>query len=387
MGIFLNNYKKKPFIPAIQKTSTLVLLSALALLCFTVTVNYKIIEKSSSFDQKVVAATLMSDAMQLLKNYRMEEGVFVDIENDPNETGMVGSPFSLITTDEGDLDSKLTTLDPNFSAVVVDLMSQLNIQDSDTVAVLMTGSMPGANLAVLSACQAMGVVPITISSLGASQWGANQIDFTWLDMESVLVKNGFYSSQSIAASIGGRNDMGRLLSPSGRKIITENIFFHNIPLIKDNRLAQNIKTRMTYYSDFLPINRYKAVINVGGGVASLGTSFNSKLIPPGIVKRSDLANINRPGGIEGVFLKFINSGVPGLHILNIRPLTEQFKIPFAPIPIPKIGTGSLYATERYSLIVAALCLLVVSGSVLIVGVQSKRNIKQHLMQHEPDSLL
>jgi len=383
----LNNYKKKPFIPAIQKTSTLVLLSALSLICFTITVNFKIIEKSSSFDQKVVAATLMSDAMQLLKNFRMEEGVFVDIENDPNETGMVGSPFSLITTDEGDLDSKLTTLDPNFSAVVVDLMSQLNLNANDTVAVLMTGSMPGANLAVLSACQAMGIIPITISSLGASQWGANQIDFTWLDMESILVKNGLYSSRSVAASIGGRNDMGRLLSPSGRKIITDNIFFHNIPLIKNTRLAENIKTRMRFYSNFLPIKRYKAVINVGGGVASLGTSFNSKLLPPGIVKRSNLANINRPGGIEGVFSKFINLDVPGLHILNIRPLTEQFKIPFAPIPNPKIGTGSLYAKERYSLFIAALCLLVVSGSVLIVGIQSKRNIKQHLMKHEPDSLL
>ena len=39
----------------------------------------------------------------------MEKGVFIDIENDPNETGLVGSAFSLITTDEGDLDSKLTT--------------------------------------------------------------------------------------------------------------------------------------------------------------------------------------------------------------------------------------------------------------------------------------
>ena len=97
--------------------------SVLALLCFTVTVNFKIIQKSSSFDQKVVAASLMLDAMQLLKNYRMEEGVFVDIENDPNETGLVGSPFSLITTDEGALDSKLTTLDPNFSAVVVDMIN------------------------------------------------------------------------------------------------------------------------------------------------------------------------------------------------------------------------------------------------------------------------
>ena len=160
----MNNYKKRPFIPAIQKTSTLILLSILSLLCFTITINFKIVEKSSSFEQKVIAANLMEDAMQLLKNSRMEEGVFVDIANDPNETGLVGSPFSLITTDEGDLDSKLTTLDPNFSAVIVDLMSQLGLTSEDTVALLMTGSMPGANLAVLSACQAMGVTPIIISS-------------------------------------------------------------------------------------------------------------------------------------------------------------------------------------------------------------------------------
>ncbi len=383
----MNNYKKRPFIPAIQKTSTLILLSILSLLCFAITINFKIIEKSSSFEQKVIAANLMEDAMQLLKNSRMEEGVFVDIENDPNETGLVGSPFSLITTDEGDLDSKLTTLDPNFSAVIVDLMSQLGLTSEDTVALLMTGSMPGANLAVLSACQAMGVTPIIISSLGASQWGANQVDFTWLDMESILIENGLYLSSSIAASIGGRNDMGRLLSPSGRKILTENIASYDIPLIKNKKLAENIKTRMNIYSSYLPIDRYKAIINVGGGVASLGTSFNSKLLPPGIVQRSDLTNINRPGGIEGVFSKFINSGVPGLHILNIRPLTEQFKIPFAPIPVPKIGSGSLYANERYSLLLAAICLVIVSGGVLIVGIQSKKNIKQHLTQHEPDSLL
>lgn len=383
----MNNYKKKPFIPAIQKTSTLVLLSLQALLLFIVTMQFKIIEKSQSFDQKVVAAELMMKSMQLLKNYRMESGVFVDIENDPNETGLVGSPFSLITTDEGDLDSKLTTLDPNFSAVVVDLLSQLNVQANDTVAVLMTGSMPGANIAVMSACKAMNITPIIISSLGASQWGANQVDFTWLDMEAVLAKNNLYTFRSIAASIGGRNDMGRLLSPSGRKLIADNILFHNIPLIKNDKLAENIKTRMSAFSSFLPINNYKAVINVGGGVASLGTSFNSKLLPPGIVNRNDLVNINRPGGIEGVFSKFINSGVPGLHILNIRPLTEQFRIPFAPIPLPKIGTGSLYATERYSLSLAALSLILISGSVLIVGIRSKRNIKKHLIQHEPDSLL
>jgi len=383
----LNNYKKQPFIPAIQRTTTLVALSLLAMGCFIIAINVKTINVSPSYGHKIKAANLMKEAMDVLKDHRMEKSIFIDMENDPNETGLVGSPFSLITTDEGDLDSKLTTLDPNFSAVIVELMYQLSITAGDTVAVLMTGSMPGANIAVLTACKALDIIPVTITSLGASQWGANQVDFTWLDMESILFENRLIPSRSIAASIGGRNDMGRLLSLSGRKIITDNITSYGIPLIRKERLVENIQNRMEVFASVRPIGSFDAVVNVGGGVASLGTSFNLKLLPPGVVRRAGIQDIGRPGGIEGVFSKFLNSDVPGLHILNIRPLTTEFKIPFAPIPIPEIGIGVLYADERYNVWVAGLCLLVVSTSVLAVGIQSKRKIRQHLIQHEPDSLL
>ena len=383
----MNNYKQKPFIPAIQKTSTLVILSALALLGFLISINSTKIEVSKSYTTKVKAANYMKQSMELLKSTRMVSGIFVDDENDPNETGLVGSPFSLITTDEGDLDSKLTTLDPNFSAVMVELMYQLGLKDGDTIAVLMTGSMPGANIAVLTACRALGVIPITITSVGASQWGANLVDFTWLDMESILFENGLISSRSIAASIGGRNDMGRLLSPSGRNLIMENINKHDLPLIRKERLADNIQHRMDLYGSLQSINKYDAIVNVGGGVASLGTSFNLRLLPPGVVRRNIIQDIVRPGGIEGVFSKFLKFDVPGLHILNIRPLTQEFKMPFAPIPIPEIGVGGLYAIEKYNVWVAGICLIVVSSSVLSVGIHSKRKIRQHLIQHEPDSLL
>ena len=383
----MNNYQKQPFIPAIQKTSTLVGLSFLALVCFILSINFRIIYVSPSYEDKIEAANLMQEAMSILKNHRMEESVFIDIENDPNETGLVGSPFSLITTDEGDLDSKLTTLDPNFSAIMVELMYQLGLKDGDTIAVLMTGSMPGANIAVLTACRALGVIPITITSVGASQWGANLVDFTWLDMESILFENGLIPSRSIAASIGGRNDMGRLLSPSGRDLIMENIEKHDLSLIRKERLADNIQHRMDLYGSIQSINKYDAIVNVGGGVASLGTSFNLRLLPPGVVRRNIIQDIVRPGGIEGVFSKFLKFDVPGLHILNIRPLTQEFKMPFAPIPVPEIGVGGLYAIEKYNVWVAGICLIVVSSSVLAVGIHSKRKIRQHLIQHEPDSLL
>ena len=237
----MNNYKKQPFIPAIQKTSTLLALSIIAMVGFIISLNSTKVEVSSSYDIKVKAAMNMQESMNILKSSRMVSGVFIDDENDPNETGLVGSPFSLITTDEGDLDAKLTTLDPNFAAGMVELMTQLSLQKDDTVAVLVTGSMPGANIAVLTALKSLGVFPVTITSVGASQWGANQIDFTWLDMEKILYDNSLIPNRSIAASIGGRNDMGRLLSPAGRNIIMNNIAKHQLPLIKKTKLAENIQ--------------------------------------------------------------------------------------------------------------------------------------------------
>ena len=384
----MNNYKEQPFIPAIQKTSTLVILSAIALVSFVVSINSTTIDISPSYDMKIKAANLMKESMVELKNVRMEAGVFIDDENDPNETGLVGSPFSLITTDEGDLDAKLTTLDPNFSAGMVELMLRMNLQKGDTVAILLTGSMPGANIAVLTAASAMGLIPMVITSVGASQWGANHADFTWLDMESILFNKGLINSRSVAASVGGRNDMGRLLSPAGREIIISNIENYNIPLIRKNRLAENIDERMKLFESFNKITNYSAMINVGGGVASLGTSFNSKLLPAGIIKRSDVVNISiRDGGIEGVLAKFAKKNVPVLHVLNIKSLTEQLGMPFAPIPIPEVGSGVLYAEEKYNILIATVCLFIVCGLVFGVGYQSKQKIKEHLIDHEPDSLL
>ena len=384
----MNNYKEQPFIPAIQKTSTLVILSAIALVSFVVSINSTTIDISPSYDMKIKAANLMKESMVELKNVRMEAGVFIDDENDPNETGLVGSPFSLITTDEGDLDAKLTTLDPNFSAGMVELMLRMNLQKGDTVGILLTGSMPGANIAVLTAANAMGLIPMVITSVGASQWGANHADFTWLDMESILFNKGLINSRSVAASVGGRNDMGRLLSPAGREIIISNIENYNIPLIRKNRLAENIDERMKLFESFNKITNYSAMINVGGGVASLGTSFNSKLLPAGIVNRSDVVNISiRDGGIEGVLAKFAKKNVPVLHVLNIKSLTEQLGMPFAPIPIPEVGSGVLYAEEKYNILIATVCLFIVCGLVFGVGYQSKQKIKEHLIDHEPDSLL
>jgi|TARA_Y100001970_G_scaffold24144_1_gene28578 poly-gamma-glutamate system protein len=373
----------RPFKPVIQETRTLVVLALISIIAYSIAFFSRMEFVSNTYDIKINAAMKMQESMKMLKNIRMEKGVFIDIENDPNETGLVGSQFSLITTDEGDLDAKLTTLDPNFAAAMVELLTRANLTSGDTIALMLTGSMPGANMAMLIACKAMDIYPFIISSIGASQWGANDPEMTWLDMERILFEQGYISSRSIAASIGGRNDRGRLLSPKGRELIRYNIENNKLPLISGTGLEDNVNKRMEYFG----AHNYKAVVNIGGGVASLGTSFNLRLIKPGIVYRKDIEKISRGDGIEGAVVKFSKQNIPLIHILNIQKLTDELGMKYAPIPIPEIGEGSLYAIEKYDLKITVLSLIIVSLSVVIAGWKSKQQIKEIMTSHDPESII
>ena len=373
----------RPFKPVIQETRTLVVLALISIIAYSIAFFSRMEFVSNTYDIKINAAMKMQESMKMLKNIRMEKGVFIDIENDPNETGLVGSQFSLITTDEGDLDAKLTTLDPNFAAAMVELLTRANLTSGDTIALMLTGSMPGANMAKLIACKAMDIYPFIISSIGASQWGANDPEMTWLDMERILFEQGYISSRSIAASIGGRNDRGRLLSPKGRELIRYNIENNKLPLISGTGLEDNVNKRMEYFG----AHNYKAVVNIGGGVASLGTSFNLRLIKPGIVYRKDIEKISRGDGIEGAVVKFSKQNIPLIHILNIQKLTDELGMKYAPIPIPEIGEGSLYAIEKYDLKITVLSLIIVSLSVVIAGWKSKQQIKEIMTSHDPESII
>ena len=104
----MSDQYSKPFIPVIQKTSTLVRMAVMAVVVFAVAFFSRVEIISETYETKVNAAGQMAKAMEMLKEVRLEKGVFVDVENDPNETGLVGSQFSLTTTDEGDLDAKLS---------------------------------------------------------------------------------------------------------------------------------------------------------------------------------------------------------------------------------------------------------------------------------------
>jgi poly-gamma-glutamate system protein len=241
--------------------------------------------------------------------------------------------------------------------------------------------MPGGNIAVYCALEEMGVHPRIITSVGASQWGANIGDFTWLDMERILAEAGLISNRTIAASLGGGSDIGRRLSPGGRQIVEAAIARNEITPLLSKDLEDAINNRIVLYSETQPLSRYAAFINIGGGAAVLGDAITARLIQPGLTMQLDLQSLRS----RGVIAHFGRAGVPLIHILSIREMFGQFDYPYAATPAPELGSGTFYSSEHYSPLATTLALIILLGMLITVGLNSKRKIRHYLEQHEPDS--
>ena len=160
-------------------------------------------ERQPHFDKKLESAQLALVAGQAIKNQAELLGIKLDPQNDPFSTGLIGQENTLITSDRGVVTSKILSTNPNYAAAFVDMLMKAKIKKHSTVAIGMTGSFPGWNISFMAACAALELKPITISSVGASDWGANVPTLTWLDMETLLNQKGILKFRSIAASIGG----------------------------------------------------------------------------------------------------------------------------------------------------------------------------------------
>lgn len=314
----------------------------------------------TNFEIKLRAAKLAQKAQREILNEAKTRKVFIDPLSDPNATGLIGEQFTLITTDHGDLTSKLTVTDPNWAGVVVELLKKAGLKREDYVAVNWTGSMPGLNIAVLSAIEEMELNPVIITSVGASMWGANNPDFTWLDMEKLLFDRGIFKHRSVAASIGGKGDRGENISPKGRELCKNAILRNAVELIEEPSLEKSIKTRMRIFEKSIPSGKkYKAFVNVGGGAASLGSVHNEELIGPGLTKR--IPPVNYP--VKGVIVLFGEQGLPVINFSDIGKLAEMYGMPIAPVPLPESPSGGVFYVDKYNVLFVAITLAVYAAIV------------------------
>ena len=351
--------------------SVLSVLALLALMAFLAVEYGKEDVKLKYYEQKIEAARLSDNASKYLKELRLQKGVFIDAINDPNETALIGQDITPITTDRGDIEAKLTSTNPNFAAVVVGMLKEAGLEKNDFIAIAFTGSLPGLNIAVHSAVQTLELKPIIITSVGASNWGANDPYFTWLDMEKSLYQAGIFKYKSLAASIGGGLDRGRGLNPEGRQLIIDAIERNKIEFIDEEHLENSIQKRMEIYNQHRKKNAIKAFINVGGGIASLGSTENVKFIPTGLSVTLPMMNYPR----RGVLIQMAEKGIPIIHLLNIKQLAHTYGLPISPAPLPVPGEGEIFVQKRYGILLTVLVTLFLSFAVTFVFMMERKRHK------------
>jgi poly-gamma-glutamate system protein len=333
-----------------KSTVVLGLLSVLSLLALITVETGKINVKQEWYNEKLEAARLAQVAANCLKNYRLENGVFIDAINDPNQTALIGQEFTLITTDRGYIDAKLSSTNPNFAAVMVQYFKDAGLKEKDHVAIAFTGSFPGLNIAVLAAVETLKLKPVIITSVGSSNYGANDPYFTWLDMETVLNKSNVFHNKSVAASIGGGLDIGRGLSPEGRQLILKAIERNDVRLIDEKHVEESIDKRMEIYKESSQGQPIKAFINVGGGIASLGDSFNDRFIPAGLTQNLIMRNFP----VRGVIVRMAEKDIPIIHLMNIKQILAKYKLPYNPVPLPEPGAGGIFVLQKYNVTITSV---------------------------------
>jgi len=327
--------------------------------------------KQRDYELKLQAAELASTAFATVRQHRLLEGAELDLVNDPAGTGLIGPEFSLITNARGDLEAKLTSLNPNLAGVLVEYCRRAGLKPGDPVAVALSGSFPGINICVFAALEVMALRPVVITSVGASFWGANDPEFTWLDMESLFLAAGVFQTRSAAASFGGGDDMGRGLSPAGRRLIRDAAARNEVPMVESDNIEDAITKRMAFFEEQVRGRPFRLYINVGGGVASLGSSHNRLLIPHGLSFELGAHNFPRKGNL----ILMAEKGVPVIHLLNIVDLAREHGLPVSPDFLPEPGEGDIFVKEMYRLPLAAILLVFYCAvCTLILAPELRRGI-------------
>jgi poly-gamma-glutamate system protein len=286
----------------------------------------------------VRAAEIMAAAERTLLECRERKRLPPDAATDPNRTGLVGVETSPISTTLGNLEAKRTTTNPNYAGLVVRLLNEARVKEGEVIAVGGSSSFPGLLLAVLSAAKAMDLDALLICSLGASQWGANDPRFSWLDIYGCLAAEVGAGGRVIALSVGGEGDTGRDMSEEGRRFLLGEIRKSGFPLIEEPDLERNLERRFRFYEEGAGGKRIAAFVNVGGSWANMGTDASILGLKPGSTRVRDIPPPERRGMIQ----EMARRGVPVIHLLNIKGLGARYGLPWDPSPLPQPGEGDVY---------------------------------------------
>ncbi|MBS4015487.1 MAG: poly-gamma-glutamate system protein [Candidatus Latescibacteria bacterium] len=327
----------------------LIIFAVLSVLLLIIVFRSKHNVRTRNFETKVKASQICQEAMYKVKQERVRLGIPIDNINDPNQTGLVGAQYTPITMDRTDLSSALTSTNPNFAAIFVDLLTKSRIQAGDVIAVGIDGSYPALNLALYSALRIMNVKPVIVTTLSSVMWGANYPDLTWLDMERVCFEQRIFTFKSSAATLGGEDDNGRGFSPEAWEQMLAKINQSEVIFINNDDLESNIAKRIALYET---AGKIKAFVNIGRSVANLGE--HRLQLNSGLIK-------SKPKKLDGNFvvLQMLDNKIPVINITEVNRLARKYGLPIAPVPMQPVGKGRLFIEEKFSIALAIIFSLLI----------------------------
>jgi len=308
------------------------------------------------------AAILMAQGTVAVRQARLEQGLAINTRADPNRTGLIGLEWSSVTTTLGSLASKRTSTNPNLAAGLARWLHEAGVREGSAVAIGASGSFPGLALGTLTAVHALGGRAISITSVGASSWGANEPEFTWLDMEAELERAGL-ATRSVGASVGGEDDDGAGLGQGARRQLLAAIARSGVPLLPGATLAGRVAARMAAY-DAATGGQIAAFVNIGGAAANTGTCLGMLGQRPGVYRVLPPCR-----GEPGVMWRMSAQGVPVLHLLHVEGIAAAFGLPVDPVPLPEPGHGAPF--ERPSRGASGVLLLVFLAGLLALVRQAR----------------
>lgn len=273
-----------------------------------------------------MAIITMREASHSIREFRLKEKIAIDPVLDPNATGLIGAEYSDLTTTEGLLIAKRTSTNPAFAGVIVRLLYEAGVREGDRIAVSLSGSFPALNIALLSACKAMGLEPVIISSVGASTYGANIPRLTWLDMEWHLRETEVFPYRSMAASLGGIVEANGGIDGKGLILGREAIARSDTPFLDEGdyrSVERDLLRRRQILESKGPV---KAFVNVGGSLTSLGWLPEAAYLDVGLLKEIPSTRVAQ----RGLIFRYFEDGLPVIHLLNVARLAERYALPIDP---------------------------------------------------------
>ena len=330
---------------------------------------------SHYYDTMKEAALLAQRAMQAVRQYKVDHGIPIS-EEDILDTGMLGDRYTSITTTVGVLEAKRTTFNPNWAAVIVNMFAEAGLKEGDQVGMVFSGSFPALNICAMAAAQTFGVDVCIMASVGASSYGANNVDFTFFDMAEYLFTQGILTNRIRYMSYGGADDVGLEFADEDKENILQRIENSGIEFIEEKDFHKNVRMRIDLFEKHLPDMKF--FLNVGGSLVGMGSGLSafsqSGYVKPGHI---DVTGSSIPGvGLSkdfGLLEYYHASGIPVANLLNIKGIALEYGIEYDPVVMPPVGEGKTYYSVTYNLTIPYVTLVIFAGIMTFYCIHARKN--------------